>query len=407
MVRKVLGESGGIPEGEQDILTYQAESDCVQLDTIADKMARDIPASDKQAKIIVIIPAHNEEDSLPSCLDAMAAQYAMKGVPVDYGDFEVLVLCHNCTDHTFQAGRKIQHTYPFLNLHLLQVARPEVNNVGAARRVLMRIASRRVALDSGYIVSTDADTIVDPFWIANLMGYINSGYGLICGRIAIDTSGISGNARKTLEHKQNYFQLRARLEYLISPDLTNPWPRHAHNSGPNLAVRKDVYAEIGGMPPKGFLEDIALYDAVCEKGHTIRHCPFTVVTTSGRMTPRAPWGFGSELRDWDQAPTLFFEVEGLDRLLAKFRIFEQVRTYYKNPSPDSFERICRGSGLAASKIQKYLTFYSCARPVINKIDRELDKLGSWQRKYPLKLVSLAEKELQDYLGVDTADFNHT
>jgi hypothetical protein len=271
----------------------------------------------------------------------------------------------------------------------------------------MRIAAERLGHDYGYIASTDADTVVDKYWVANLLGYVNSGYGLICGRIAIAMNGLSGNAKRTLEHKQNYFQLRTRLEHLKSPDLSNPWPRHSHNSGPNLAVRKDVYYRIGGMPPKGFLEDISLYDLICESGYPIRHCPYTVVTTSCRLTPRAPWGFGSELRDWSEAESIFFEVEGLERLLAKFCIFEKVREYYKDPALEISSEISRLTGIESVKINEYLSKFSCARPVINRIGRHLDELESWEMRYPQKLVSKAEKELQIYLGASAVDFSQT
>jgi len=396
-----------ITPAEKQSLAYHAETNTQVLDSIADQVAETIKSSDKKTKVIVTIPAHNEEAIIPKCLKAFTDQYAMADVQIDFSEFEVLVLCHNCTDKTFQICNEIKMNSPFLNLYILNVALPEVNNVGAVRRVLMRIAEKRMNLNNGYIVSTDADTIVGRYWIANILGYIGSGYGLICGRIDINMRGLSGNARKTLHHKQNYFQLRARLEHLISPDLTDPWPRHAHNSGPNLAIRKDVYRSIGGMPPKGFLEDIALYDAVCEQGHKIRHCPYTIVVTSCRLTPRAPWGFGSELRDWTEAEDIFFQVEGLNRLLEKFDVFEKVRRYVKKSSSHLVNEICQITGLEKSKIMDYFITYSSSRSIINSIDRDLDNLESWQIKYPLKLVSEAEKELQTYLGMVKVDFDHT
>mgnify|MGYP000087987748 CR=1 FL=1 len=384
-------------------LTYHDEAPTKTLDTIADAMALEFKPAKKSLKLIVTVPAHNEEADIPACLKALADQEVMVGTKIDYESYEVIVLCHNCSDRTMLRCKEIQYNYPFLNLLILEVNRPEVNNVGAVRRIGMRIAASRLTDDSGYITTTDADTITDRHYIANLLGYLGSGYGLICGRINIDMTDISGNAEKTLIHKQSYFVLRTRLEHLISPDKKNPWPRHSHNSGPNLSIRRDVYNKIGGMPPKGFLEDIALYDAVCESGYAIRHCPFTIVTTSGRMEPRAPWGFGSELKDWSEAESIFFKVEGLKRLLAKFGIFRRVREYFQSPSKEIIEAISKESKISMATVIGYFIEFSNPGPVINRIDRQLDNLKSWNEKYPLKLVHIAERELQDYF--DNPSFN--
>lgn len=112
----------------------------------------------------------------------------------------------------------------------------------------------------------------------------------------------------------------------------DPLPRHAHNSGPNMAVRKDVYDLIGGIPPKVYLEDIALYDAVCKFEGYIRHCPDIIVVTSDRTVARAPKGFGNDLKTWSDAEKISLKVEGLERLRAKFRLFEAIRNYYDRPT---------------------------------------------------------------------------
>lgn len=384
-------------QSEMYVSAYHTLTDSFILDGIADEMGRALPPPPENVRLIVTVPANNEEMTIESCLKSLAAQYSMAHIGIDYGLYEVLVLCHNCTDNTAAICRQFRADNPLFKLSIIELDRPEINNVGAVRRVLMHMAATRLPSDSGYIATTDADTSADRFWIANLLGYLDSGYGMICGRIDIDFGTVSGNARLTLEHKQRYFGLRTELEHLISPDTTDPWPRHAHNSGPNLAVRRDVYLEIGGMPPKGFLEDIALYDAVCTAGHKIRHCPDTVVTTSCRLDPRAPWGFGSELRDWSESKRIFFEVEGLERLLAKFRMFEAIRCHYRKPSKTTINAISESTELKPESITMLLDRYGSARPMINKIDRKLDGLESWQSKYPLKLVSVAVEELADYL----------
>lgn len=387
-------------------IKYHDETSSHILDSIADGLINHLNPKNLEVRVIITIPAHNEEETISSCLKALADQQAMANTRVDYSSFEVLVICHNCTDGTIIRCREIQMNYPYLNLYILEIDHPEVNNVGAVRRVAMRIASQRLEHEHGYIVTTDADTIVHRYFISNILGYVGSEYGMICGKIDINMTDMDLNALRTLKFKQDYFHMRTRLEHLISPDKWDPWPRHAHNSGPNLAIRNDVYHEIGGMPPKGFLEDIALYNAVCQSGFHVRHCPYTMVTTSSRTNPRAPWGFGSELKDWSESETIFFKVEGLHRLLAKFRIFRGVRNYFNYKSHRVISKISKETTIPIERVHRYFMDHSTPGPVINCIDRELDKNEVWQSKYPLKLVNEAEKEIRDYLGNVPFDFSH-
>ncbi len=215
-------------------------------------MAPGLGSLARQCKIIVVIPAHNEELTLSKTLLGLYKQRSMMDTTLEHSLYEVLVLCHNCTDGTYSVCEDFIRTHPHFNLRFLKVDNPLVNNVGAVRRILMRWASQRLLDDNGYIANTDAGTVVDRYWIANFLGYVGSGYGLVCGLIKVGMDQIRGNAKRTLLHKQGYFKLRTRLEHEICPDAKNPWPRHAHNWGPNMAIRKDVYHSIGGIPPKGF-----------------------------------------------------------------------------------------------------------------------------------------------------------
>ena len=96
-------------------------------------------------RIAVVIPAHDEEELLPGCLDSVAEAARWAGVPVS-----VIVSLDSCTDASARvvAGKAS-----------VRSVRCAVRNVGAARAIGVR-----AALGSGtrglWLATTDADSVV-------------------------------------------------------------------------------------------------------------------------------------------------------------------------------------------------------------------------------------------------------
>jgi len=386
---------------------YFTRGDSAFLDGIADAMPLDRIAEVSRPKVVVTIPAHNEEQLIAKCLESLAGQRTVFGGKVDESDFEILVLCHKCTDNTLAVCRDFKRHHKHLNLIVLETNGPAVNNVGAVRRILMRIARSRISSSQGYIAMTDADTVVHPYWMANLLGYMASGYGLVCGRIHIDLEGVDEQAKRTLVCKRRYDELRMLLESRFVRYESDPAPRHSDNSGPNMAVRADVYDRVGGMPPIGFCEDVAFYDAVIRGGYKVRHCPLTIVTTSGRIDPRAPWGFGAELSGWGGSEENVCEVEGLDALLERFRIYQLLHDYLNAPKGFGLSEIAYLSGIELPDIQSYVDELGSARAILHALEKRLDTLDSWRRRYPKVGVFQACPALETYLSRDGLNFSQT
>lgn len=382
-------------------------NDAAQLDDIADKIARDIPIKAIKPKVVVTIPAHNEEKFIGNCIESLGRQLTVYGKTVDRSEFELLILCHNCTDATREISLRMWSRFPDLNLTVLEICRPEVNNVGAVRRILMRIARARIYDGQGYIAMTDADTVAHPFWIANILGYIGSGYGLICGRIDLDTSGISNKAKTMLAKKRRYEKLLTVLIDSISPNEKDPSPRHGDNSGPNMAVRADVYNSVGGIAPIGFCEDIAFYDEIIWGGYDVRHCPMTIVTTSSRTEPRAPWGFGAQLSVWDDTSDADFPVEGLDALLERFRIYGLVREYSVSSDERLLWAAVRRSGVGRNRLLDHIKKFPTYRALSHRLEKDLDALEDWRIRYPKIGISRACSELETYLSFSSDSFRQT
>lgn len=388
-------------------MDYFDRGDVGVLDGIADGMVGNLPSRKAGARVIITIPAHNEEKYIAGCVASIARQRTVGGLQLDRQDFEILVLCHNCTDLTYRIAVETLSSFPDLNFQVLQTNRPEVNNVGAVRRVLMRIAYGRMDLRSGYIAMTDADTVADPHWLANIIGYVGSGYGLICGRIDIDTGNISKAAKNNLTLRLRYDSLWLSLKYSIVPDPFDPMPRHNSNSGPNMAVRADVYDSIGGMDPLGFCEDIFFHDKVVWSGYRTRHCPSTIVTTSGRTDARAPWGFGAELGTWDGNNGADPQVEGLEPLLERLRIYKSVCGYSENKEEFTLLSAVRRSGIKKETLLGYIDEFANHNALILKLEKVLDVSENWRQRYPKMAIGPACSQLENYLSLASGTFSRT
>ena len=378
---------------------YFDRTDPNVLDAIADSLMNGLPIRRTRPDVIITIPAHNEEGHIAKCIEAIAGQRTVYNRNVGTDRFEILILCHNCTDMTYANSLASVSRYPGMNVGILQTNRPEVNNVGAVRRVLMRIASQRTVPGKGFIAMTDADSVVHPYWIANILGYIGSGHGLICGKIEIDTKTSSKFVKEALTVKMRYEKMMVALMDDHIPDLSNPMPRHMNNSGPNMAVRTDVYISMGGIDALGFCEDIAFYNKVIYAGHSVRHCPMTIVRTSGRTEPRAPWGFGAELSIWNGKDAQMPSAEGLEALLERIRIYKALLSYAEYKEEFHLRDVLHRSEMNREEILFYIGEFPTDRALMLKMEKYLDGSKSWRRRYPKIDIRTACREIEDYVAL--------
>lgn len=269
----------------------------------------------------VIIPARNEEVRLPLTLAALARQVGLDGINLPPDSYEVTVLLNNCTDGSAKVTREFALRHPDLNLHVVELALPAGEaHVGTARRLLMDTACARLesTLPPGShgsaILSTDADTIVAPDWIARNLAEIAAGADVVGGIIHLlpqDVAGLDAGTRLAYDRDTQLHFLMARLESLLDPDPADPWPRHLHHFGASLACTCDIYRLCGGLPAVTPLEDVAFVDALRRVGARIRHSPAVNIFTSARFDGRAEVGLSGQLRHWASE-----RAEGLPQMTA-------------------------------------------------------------------------------------------
>jgi glycosyltransferase involved in cell wall biosynthesis len=216
----------------------------------------------------VVIPAHNEEDLLPSCLAAVHKAAGMLGTAV----VRLVVVADACRDRTAQRARDGGAI----------VVEIRARSVGAAREAGMAELLRSTRhLDSAavWLATTDADTLVPSGWLAQQVRYADQGWDAVVGTVAV-----ADWTEHPLELPPRY-----RERYGHSGGS------HPHVHGANLGFTAEAYLAAGGFGSRRTAEDHALVRALDAAGRRILRTTQVNVVTSARRQARAPDGFSQLL----------------------------------------------------------------------------------------------------------------
>lgn len=216
----------------------------------------------------IVVPAHDEETLLPTCLSALQQAVRSVSIPV-----HVLVAADSCTDGTVAVARACG----------AGVISIQARSVGAARAAGMAEVLR---LTSGadpaavWLATTDADTMVPPGWLRRQLARAARGWDVVLGTVAVTDWS---------EHPPHVpAAFAARYESGGRP--------HPHVHGANLGIRASAYLAAGGFMPLRTGEDHALVAAAARAGCPVLQAGDITVQTSGRRQARAPLGFSHLLR---------------------------------------------------------------------------------------------------------------
>jgi Glycosyl transferase family 2 len=227
----------------------------------------------------IVVPAHDEEELLPSCLAALreaidAAVTALPGIRV-----RTVVAADTCSDRTADLAR----------LAGALVVEVGARNVGVARAAGMREILRRGRRPAGtrmWLATTDADSIVPPHWLSEQLRYADQGWEAVVGTVTV---------ADWTDHP---------------PDVASEFTRrygawrgsHPHVHGANLGFSAQAYLAAGGFLPLRTAEDHALVSAMQAQGRRVLRTPDLRVVTSARARYRAPGGFGYRLTTLSDGP---------------------------------------------------------------------------------------------------------
>lgn len=179
---------------------------------------------------------------------------------------EIIVVLDSCSDASESIARQCGATTFSL----------QARNVGAARALGARHA---IELGARWLAFTDADTVVEPGWLAAQLALRSDA---VCGTVAVTDWGRYGEP------------MRAHFAATYT-DADG----HQHIHGANLGVSTAAYVATGGFLALESSEDVALVDALRSQGASIAWSAAPRVVTSARAAFRAPSGFGATLQRVD------------------------------------------------------------------------------------------------------------
>ncbi|WP_432570344.1 glycosyltransferase [Kineococcus sp. SYSU DK005] len=219
-------------------------------------------------RVVVVVPARDEEASLPGCLAALRRAAGACPVPV-----RVVVVADRCSDATADlaaAGGA-------------RVMLSSAGRVGAARAAGVAVALREQAGTDArgtWVACTDADSRVPAGWLRHHAAAAGAGADLLLGTVRL-----AGPAWRDAAWRAAYAR---GLE---------PGGGHRHVHGANLGVRAATYLAAGGFAPVAAHEDHLLAAAVraLPRARVVASSAFPVLT-SGRWHGRAPRGVAADLR---------------------------------------------------------------------------------------------------------------
>ncbi|HEX7855605.1 MAG TPA: glycosyltransferase [Sphingobium sp.] len=198
--------------------------------------------------ISVVIPAYNEEDYLPACLDAVMQNLAGKAV-------EIIVVDNNSTDGT----KAVVERYP------------EVTYVFEPRKGITRARQRGFIASTGEILAyVDADTHPPEGWIEQIWEQFGAHKNLACLSGPYSFYDLSGIRNKI---STGWFVAARPLAGLTGYLMV----------GGNFAIRRDVLDKMGGFDStiEFYGEDVDIAKRAKKHGKVL-FSPRFVMPTSGR-----------------------------------------------------------------------------------------------------------------------------
>ena len=244
------------------------------------------PATPKD--IAVIIPARNEEQRIGTCLGALARQEPSR--------VTIIVVVNNTSDGTGPRARKISDCHG-MDLILLEPTLAPGQGAGTARRIGCNHALRSMP-GLRYIMTTDADCIVAPDWIARNLAHLQKS-DAVCGKVNLiphEAGILDGMDREFATLEGIYRDLVQDIYARHAPDCADICGTHGEAAGASLAFSKVAYLAVEGFASIQCGEDRTIVRALRQAGRSVCHASDVTVQASCRLTGRAVGGMSDALK---------------------------------------------------------------------------------------------------------------
>lgn len=219
-------------------------------------------------RITVVVPARNEEELLPLCLDSVGVAADELALVRPDVACEVVVVLDSCSDGTAEVAVDRGVT----------VVESSRGLVGAARALGVRAALGERPPAEVWIANTDADTVVPPHWLVRQVELAEAGHDLVTGTVE---PGPVDEDPVVLE--------QWHLRHVLADG-------HPYVHAANLGIRGSTYLRLGGFEDVATHEDQRLVACAVAAGVAVRASDALRVRTSSRLAGRAPGGFADYLR---------------------------------------------------------------------------------------------------------------
>ncbi len=176
----------------------------------------------------IIIPARNEEANIGNCLTSILQQQYPQNL------YEIIVIDDFSTDETASIINQLQVMHP--NLYLIQLADVIFDKkLNSYKKKAIETAIGKAQND--WIVTTDADCIAPPNWLALYNDYIKQEDVVFVGApVAFSNDGTVLQAFQCID----FMALQGITAASVSAGF------HAMCNGANLAFKKSVFYEVEG-----------------------------------------------------------------------------------------------------------------------------------------------------------------
>ncbi|WP_299793872.1 glycosyltransferase family 2 protein [uncultured Marivita sp.] len=234
----------------------------------------------------IVIPARNEEARIGACLTALAGQ----------GNAVVILVLNNTTDRTGSVAHDIAARHD-LDLTVLERTLPSREGVGTARRIGCDHALQTMPA-LRYLLTTDADCIVAPDWIAQNLAHLKTA-DAVCGKvdlIAGEADILDGMDPHLAELEGIYRALVQDIYARQAPGSADIGYTHGEAAGASLGFTRAAYLAGGGFAPVRCGEDRRIVRALRAAGCRVRHADDVTVQASCRLIGRAAGGMSDALK---------------------------------------------------------------------------------------------------------------
>lgn len=232
----------------------------------------------------VVIPARDEESTVGACLHAV--EQALRRLP-PHVEPAVCVVADRCSDRTADiAGAAVSRCGPTRVVQL-----EDERCIGQVRAVGMQACMSQLMHAKptrALLLSTDADSLVEPDWARAHLAAANSGHHATAGAAELIDPGRLGPLTR--------WRYQGVVDDAARPD------GHGNVYGANLGVRVDAYCAIGGFAPLPSGEDHDLWERLGSAGFLRCYDERARVRTSARLRGRAPAGLATLLQQLSTEP---------------------------------------------------------------------------------------------------------